>query len=234
MQAPSQSAAQEAKQLNITLEQEDGEWIAVLPPHPDLKDDEALGFPAPSEQEALDEARAYRSIEQSSVYKFEYDEKRDLYVVTFNDQKHEGKLLAKAYQAAQKAYAEFINKPEPPAAEPPTPAPPKQRRPRRAATGNGSQPEPTPMPPPNPNITSGIGTGPTQLAPSVSHEDIRKEARAAIPPGTTVTAQNPLLSNEQPSNNPWETLSERIDRLENILRDALTATAKALEELKNR
>ena len=58
MEAPSQSATQEAKQLNVTLEQEDGEWIAVLPPHPDLKDDEAMGFPAPSEQEALDEARA--------------------------------------------------------------------------------------------------------------------------------------------------------------------------------
>ena len=233
MEAPSQSAAQEARQLNITLEREDDEWIAVLPPHPDLKSDEALGFPAATEQEALAEARAYRSIEQSSVYKFEYDEKRDLYVVTFNDQKHEGKLLAKAYQAAQKAYAEFINKPEPPAAEPATPAPAKQRRPRRAVTGNGSQPEP--MPPPNPNITSGIGPGPTQLPPPIqTHEDIRKEARAALPPGTTVTAQNPLLSNEQPSNNPWETLGERIDRLENILRDALTATAKALEELRKR
>jgi hypothetical protein len=209
MEAPSQSAAQEAKQLNITLEQEDGEWIAVLPPHPDLKNDEALGFPAPSEQEALDEARAYRAIEQSSVYKFEYDEKRDVYSVTFGNSTFSGKLLAKAYQEAQKAYADFINKPEPPKAEEPTPEPVKQRRPRRAVTGNGSQPAPEPMPPPHPNITSGIGTGPGQLPP----------------PGTTVHARSTQAQN------PWETLGERIDRLENILRDAMTATAKALEEL---
>ena len=210
MESPSQSATQEAKQLNVTLEQEDGEWIAVLPPQPDSKDD--VGFPAPSEQEALDEARAYRSIEQSSVYKFEYDEKRDLYVVTFNDQKHEGKLLAKAYRDAQKAYAEFINKPEPPKPEAaPAPKQTRQRKPK---------PEPQTIAP-DPNITSGIGNGAGQLAPSVSHEDIRKEARAAIPPGT-------------PGNNQWDELSDRIDRLEGILRDALTATARALEELKNR
>ena len=212
MEAPSQSAVQEAKQLNVTLEQEDGEWIAILPPQPDSKDD--VGFPAPSEQEALDEARAYRSIEQSSVYKFEYDEKRDLYVVTFNDQKHEGKLLAKAYREAQKAYAEFINKPEPPKPEAaPAPKQTRQRKPK--------QPEPQAIAP-DPNITSGIGNGAGQLPPPAqTHEDIRKEARAAIPPGT-------------PGNNPWETLGERIDRLEDILRDALIATAKALEELKNR
>jgi hypothetical protein len=221
MEAPSQSAAQEAKQLNITLEQEDGEWIAVLPPHPDLKNDEALGFPAPSEQEALDEARAYRAIEQSSVYKFEYDEKRDLYSVTFGNSTFSGKLLAKAYQEAQKAYAEFINKPEPPAAEPPTEAAPKQRRPRRAVTGNGSQPEtaipplqpavpgqpnPNKAIPPNPNITSGIGTGQGQL-----------------PPAQNVQAQN-----------PWETLNDRLDRFEHVLFAAFEATAKALEEMKKK
>jgi hypothetical protein len=55
----------------------------------------------------------------------------------------------------------------------------------------------------------------------VSHEDIRQAARAAIPPGT-------------PGNNPWEELNWRVDRLENILRDAIAATAKALEELKKR
>lgn len=228
MEASSQSATQEAKMLNITLEQEDGEWIAVLPPHPDLKNDEALGFPASSEREALDEARAYRSIEQSSVYKFEYDEKRDVYVVTFNDQKHEGKLLAKAYQAAQKAYAEFINKPEPPAAEPQTPAPPKQRRPRRAATGNGSQPETSIPPPaapgqPNPNkaptnITSGIGTGAGQLRPPQFMEQLPAEQSAQ-----NVQAQN-----------PWVTLNDRLDRFEHVLFAAFEATAKALEELKNR
>jgi hypothetical protein len=209
MEAPSQSAQAEAKQLNIKLEHEDGEWLAILPPHPDLPGDTELGFPASSEQEALDEARAFRSIEQSSVYKFEYDEKRDVYVVTFNDQKHESKLLAKAYQEAQKAYAEFINKPEPPKAEEPTPEPVKQRR--RAVTGNGSQPAPTPMPPPNPNITSGIGNKPGQLPP----------------------AQNVGMGNK-PGQNPWETLNDRLDRFEHVLFAAFEATAKALEEMKKK
>jgi len=211
MEAPSQSAAQEARQLNITLEQEDGEWIAVLPPHPDLKDDEAMGFPAPSEQEALDEARAYRSIEQSKVFKFEYDEKRDLYVVSFADQKHEAKFLAPAYREAQKAYAEFINKPEPPKAAEPAPV----TKPRRKRTTNGGEP-------PREQITSGIGDKPTQLAPPIqTHEDIRKEARTAP-------------TDQAPFPDPWSELNERVTKLENILRDALVATAKALEELKNR
>ena len=65
MDAPSQSIAQEAKQLNVRIEKEGDEWIAVLPAHPDLQNDEELGLPAKSEQEALDEARAYRAIEQS-------------------------------------------------------------------------------------------------------------------------------------------------------------------------
>jgi len=215
MEAPSQSATQEAKQLNITLEQEDGEWIAVLPPHPDLKDDEAMGFPAPSEQEALDEARAYRSIEQSSVYKFEYDDKRDLYVVTFNDQKHEGKYLAKAYAQAQKAYAEFINTPEPPKAAEPAPEP-KQRKRR----GNGGAP-----PAEREQITSGIGDKPTQLAPPTqTHENMRREARAS--------------SDQAPGydlrHDAWHDLNERVTRLENVLRDAIAATARALEELRKR
>jgi hypothetical protein len=207
MEAPSQSATQEAKQLNVTLEQEDGEWIAVLPPHPDSKDD--VGFPAPSEQEALDEARAYRSIEQSSVYKFEYDEKADVYLVKFNDTTHASKYLAHAYRDAQKAYAEFINKPEPPKPEAaPAPKQTRQRKPK---------PEPQAIAP-DPNITSGIGNGAGQLAPPVSHEDIRKEAWVDMHPVI------PRL----------DELSKRIDRLEDILRDALLATARALEELKNR
>lgn len=227
MEAPSQSAAQEAKQLNITLEQEDGEWIAVLPPHPDLKSDEALGFPAPSEQEALDEARAYRAIEQSQVFKFKYDEQADQYVVSFGDNNIRGKYLAPTYRAAQKNYADYINKPEPPAAEPPTPAPVKQRRPRRAATGNGSQPEtaipplqpaapgqpnPNKAIPPNPNITSGIGTGPGQLPQAGS---ARAEQSAQAP-------------------NPWETLNDRLDRFEHVLFAAFEATAKALEEIRKK
>jgi hypothetical protein len=220
----------EAKQLNIRLEKDNGEWIAILANHPDLKGDEEVGFPAPSEEAALAEARAYRSIEQSSVFKFEYDEAQDEYVVSFGDQQHRGKLLATTYAEAQKAYADMINEAEPPKPEPaPAPKQTRQRKPRQPQPGvPADAPEappqiqaPAPMPPPNPNITSGIGTGPGQLAPSVSHEDIRKEARSAIPPGT-------------PGNNPWEELNWRVDRLENILRDAIAATAKALEELKKR
>jgi hypothetical protein len=218
MEAPSQSATQEAKQLNVTLEHDEDGWIAVLPSPPDQKDDEAVGFPAPSEQEALDEARAFRSIEQSKVFKFEYDEGQDQYVVTFSDKTFFGKYLAPTYRDAQKAYAEFINKPEPPKPEQPTA--PKQARKRRQPQPGVPADAPEPIPP-APHITSGIGNGAGQLAPSVSHEDIRKEARAAIPPGTS-------------GNNQWDELSKRIDRLEDILRDALTATAKALEELKKR
>ena len=191
----------EAKQLNIRLEKDNGEWIAILANHPDLKGDEEVGFPAPSEDEALAEARAYRSIEQSSVFKFEYDEAQDEYVVSFADKQHRGKYLAPTYAEAQKAYADMINEAEPPKPEP-APKQTRQRKPRQPQPGvPADAPETAPMPPPNPAITSGIGTGPGQLPPA---------------------------------QNPWETLGDRIDRLEDILRDALTATAKALEELRKR
>jgi hypothetical protein len=226
MEAPRQSAAAEAKQLNVTLEREGDEWIAVLPPHPDLKDDEAIGFPAPSENEALDEARAYRSIEQSKVFKFEYDEKADEYQVTFKDKTFHGKYLAPTYQQAQKAYAEFINKPEAPAPEPAAPAPAKRRR--RTSNGGqqdlavteGTRPQPKAIPP-DPNITSGIGSGPGQLPPATQRPPVGVSARAE--------PQNPWQDIS-----PWDQLSQRLDRLENVLRDALQATAKSLEELKNR
>jgi hypothetical protein len=195
----------EAKQLNIRLEQDNGEWIAILANHPDLKGDEEVGFPASSEEEALAEARAYRSIEQSSVFKFEYDEKADEYIVSFADKQHRGKLLAPAYAEAQKAYAAMINEAEPPKPEPaPAPKQTRQRKPKQPGV-----PADAPT-----NITSGIGTGPGQLAPAKPEQ---------------VAAQNVPAQNNQ-----WLDLSQRIDRLEDILRDALTATAKALEELKNR
>ena len=216
----------EAKQLNIRLEKDNGEWIAILANHPDLKGDEEVGFPAPSEDEALAEARAYRSIEQSSVFKFEYDEAQDEYVVSFADKQHRGKYLAPTYAEAQKAYADMINEAEPPKPEP-APKQTRQRKPRQPQPGvPADAPEappqiqaPAPMPPPNPNITSGIGTGPGQLAPSVSHEDIRKEARAAIPPGTS-------------GNNQWEELGKRIDNFENKLVRLSQALQEAVEELK--
>ena len=211
---------QEAKALNIRLEQDNGEWIAVLPPHPDLKDDEEVGFPAPTEQEALDEARAYRAIEQSKVYKFQYDEGHDEYVVTFGDKTFTAKFLAHAYRDAQKAYAEHINQ-QPPAPEPALPPPaPKQRRKR--AAGNGSKAPLTgdPQPsnteaamnraiPPDPQFTSGVGDKPGQLPPAMTGQP-------------------------NPNKDPWELLNERITRLENVLRDTWATTTKALEELNKR
>ncbi len=201
---------QEAQKLNVRLERDGTEWIAVLPPHPDLKDDEEIGFPAPSEQEALDEARAFRAIEQSKVYKFEYEEKRDVYIVTFADQKHEHKFLAQAYKAAQEAYAKMINQEAP---KPEAPTPPKVAR--RKRTNGGPQAQPmagdNASIPPDPRFTSGIGGKPGQLQPA--------ELYPYQPPA-------PLENS-----NPWETLSDRIDRLENVLKQAIQATAKALEEL---
>ena len=139
MQSPNLIA--EAKQLNITLEQEGDEWLAVLPSHPDLGGDEELALPAATEEGAVAEARAFRSIEQSSVYNFEYDEKADEYVVKFGDQEHRGKLLADTYAAAQKAYAAMINQ-QPPTPEAPTPpAQGKKRAPRKAANNGADKGE---------------------------------------------------------------------------------------------
>jgi len=222
------TAQTEAKQLNIRLEKDNGEWIAILANHPDLKGDEEVGFPAPSEEQALAEARAYRSIEQSSVFKFEYDETQDEYVVSFGDQQHRGKLLATTYAEAQKAYADMINEAEPPKPEPaPEAKKTRQRKPRQPQPGvpaDAPQIVPPGIAPANlpSQITSGIGTGPGQLAPSVSHEDIRQAAPAMM--------GNP----NPPGQNPWETLGERIDRLENTLRELLTTASKALEEMSKR
>jgi hypothetical protein len=209
------TAQTEAKQLNIRLEKDNGEWIAILANHPDLKGDEEVGFPAPSEEEALAEARAYRSIEQSSVFKFEYNEQSDEYIVSFADKQHKGKLLAATYAEAQKAYADMINEAEPPKPEA-QPAPKQVRRRRQPQPGVPADAPETAIPPlqpamlgqPNPNkaipptnITSGIGTGPGQLPPA---------------------------------QNPWETLGERLDRLELVLFAAFEGAAKALEEIKKK
>lgn len=117
----------EAKALGVTLEAENGGWLAVLPAS---ASGEELGFPASTEQEALDEVRAYRTIEQSSLYTFEYDENLDTYIVNFGDQSKAAKLLSEAYRAAQAAYAASITA-APPEPEPAsTPAPAKTRKPR--------------------------------------------------------------------------------------------------------
>jgi len=118
---------QEAKSLGVTLEQDGDEWLAFLPTTSEGQD---LGFPAPSKEEALDEIRAYRAIEASPLYEFEYVEAKDAYVVRFGDQTVEDKLLAVAYRAAQRAYAETVAT-APPEPEPiPLPPLPKTRKPR--------------------------------------------------------------------------------------------------------
>jgi hypothetical protein len=226
------TAQTEAKQLNIRLEKDDGEWIAILANHPDLKGDEEVGFPAPSEEEALAEARAYRSIEQSSVFKFEYDEAKDEYIVSFGDQQHRGKYLAPTYGEAQKAYAAMINEAEPPKPEAAAPKKTRQRRqpqPGVPADAPEAPPQiqaPAPLPPNSPtNITSGIGTGPGQLPPAGS-----------VPPFAAQAAQEQSARNQAtqapPGTSAWDILAQRIDRLENVLRSLATYTAQTLEELK--
>ena len=137
---------QEAKSLGVTLEQDGDEWLAFLPTTSEGQD---LGFPAPSEEEALDEIRAYRAIEASPLYEFEYVEAKDAYVVRFGDQSVEDKLLAVAYRAAQRAYAESVSAP-PPEPEPiPLPPLPKTRKPR-APKASPEPVEPTSEPAPAP------------------------------------------------------------------------------------
>lgn len=114
--------------------QEGNEWIAVLPPHPDMPDEE-LGLPAPTEEAARAEADAYNAITQSALYQFEFDEDKNVYVVSLGKEgeRVEAPLLADAYQQAQEAYAKRVS------AEPPAPEPPKPQRTRKAKA-NGSQP----------------------------------------------------------------------------------------------
>lgn len=117
----------EARALGVTLEQENGGWLAVLP---SSSEGDELGFPASSEAEALDEVRAYRAIEDSSIYSFEYSEPQDSYIVKWGDATHIGRLLAPAFRDAQAAYAASISA-TPPEPEPASqPAPPKARKPR--------------------------------------------------------------------------------------------------------
>ena len=136
--------------LNMRIEQDGDGWIAVLPPHPDMPDEE-LGLPAATEEEALAEARAYRAIEQSSLYKFNFDEDKGVYVVRLGpDERYDAPLLADAYKQAQEAYAQRVN--VPPTEEEPQPAPPRRGRPPKPKP-NGETTTPTPTP--QPVITSG-------------------------------------------------------------------------------
>jgi hypothetical protein len=158
--------------LNVRIEKDGNEWVAILPPHPDMPDEE-LGLPAATREEAEAEARAYEAIMQSSLYKFDFDDRNGVYIVSIGKEgeKYEAPLLADAYKQAQEAYTKRVS--EPPPADEPQPAPeakPKQTR-KRASNG-AKQPEPVPhiaapevLPPQQNNITSGIGDKPTQLQP---------------------------------------------------------------------
>src|SRR3954464_15140152 len=100
---------------------EGADWVAVLPPHPDMPGEE-LGLPAPTEAEAQAEANAYNAIMQSALYKFEFNEDTNKYVVSLGKEgeKFEAELLADAYEQAQEAYKKNVSA-EPPAAEAPKP-----------------------------------------------------------------------------------------------------------------
>src|SRR3954452_3534946 len=126
--------------------QEGKEWIAVIPPHPDMPGEE-LGLPAPTEQQAEAEGRAYEAIVQSSLYKFDFDEARGVYVVSLGKEgdKFEAELLADAYQQAQEAYARRVS-PEAPAPEASKPVVKRGPRKAKAASNGEDKPqEPAPM-----------------------------------------------------------------------------------------
>jgi hypothetical protein len=128
--------------LNMRIEKDGNEWVAILPPHPDMPDEE-LGLPGATREEAEAEGRAYRAIEQSSLYKFDFDEGRGVYVVSVGKEgeKYEAPLLAEAYRLAQEAYTKRVS--EPPPADKPLDTPTiKPGRPRKAVQSNGSDSTP--------------------------------------------------------------------------------------------
>jgi hypothetical protein len=121
----------------VKIIQEGSEWVAVLPPHPDMPGEE-LGLPAPTEAEAQAEANAYNAIMQSALYKFEFNEDTNKYVVSLGKEgeKFEAELLADAYEQAQEAYKKRVSA-EPPAAEAPKPV--VKRGPRKAKANGGER-----------------------------------------------------------------------------------------------
>ena len=131
--------------MNVRIEKDGNEWVAILPPHPDMPDEE-LGLPAATREEAEAEARAYEAITQSSLYKFDFDDGRGVYIVSIGkDEKYDAPLLAEAYARAQEAYTKRVSEPPPPDAPAPEPKPKQMRKPRQQ--GNGAkQQEPEPIP----------------------------------------------------------------------------------------
>jgi len=126
---------------HVKIIQEGNEWVAVLPPHPDMPDED-LGLPAPTEEAAAAEARAYDAIMQSALYKFEFDDNANEYVVSIGKagEKFSAPLLAEAYEKAQEAYTKRVAAPPPePEPELPKVTQPVKRGPRKnAKAGNGA------------------------------------------------------------------------------------------------
>jgi hypothetical protein len=132
--------------LNVRIEQDpEGGWLAILPPHPDMPDEE-FGLPAETEEEAKAEARAYRAIEQSSLYKFDWDEDQGNYVVKLGQDEYRAPLLADAYGQAQAAYAKRINEAPKEEAQAKRQEAPQAKRPRGRPPNNGNgQPKAEPL-----------------------------------------------------------------------------------------
>jgi len=144
--------------MDIRIEKDGNEWYAVLPPNPELPDEEPLGLPAASKEEAEAEGRAWQAITQSSLYKFDFDENKGVYVVSIGKagEKHEAPLLADAYQQAQEAYAKRVQEPPPPDAAQPEPKPKQLRKPRQS---NGAKQEAEAPKPEEPKASTGVIQG---------------------------------------------------------------------------
>src|SRR3982751_2556455 len=122
------------EQLNVRIEKDpEGGWLAVLPPHPDMPGEE-FGLPAETEEDAKAEARAYRAIEQSSMYKFDWDEAQGNYVVKLGEGELRAPLLAESYGHPQAPSSPPSNEDQKP--EEPKPEEPKQAKNPRARPGN--------------------------------------------------------------------------------------------------
>ena len=90
---------EEAKALAVKVVKEGDEWCAVFPDpdHPG----EDLGLPAETPEDAIAEARAYRAIQHSSLYKFSYDPDQDVYRVNLGpDEAYESPSLGRGLQGS--------------------------------------------------------------------------------------------------------------------------------------
>lgn len=144
----------EARQLNVKVEKEpDGTFVAVLPG----PGDEEQVLPGATQEEAILEARAFRAIEASELYRVQYDDKKNAYVVTFAEGapvkgRFADVLLHKAYAQAQQRYVDALKQVEPPPVAEEPAKPNGTTRKRRAK----AEPEPEPtQQPAGEQITSG-------------------------------------------------------------------------------